>query len=98
MRVNPKYIIYHDLIGFQVCAKNKKNALDSAFRDIGTVVDESKHLLVTNNQTNIKKYIKKDHIFRFTLPDSSDMLEVDGTRIVGRPEIRLRSLRRKKWR
>jgi len=52
-------------------------------------------MLITKKKKEIKKYIKKDYIFRFTLDDG--MLEVNGTKIVGIPENRLRSLKKKKW-
>lgn len=103
MKANPKYIIYHDLIGFYAHAKlySKKNK-NKNFKDIGMVIDDTKNMLITEKNKVTKKYIKKDHIFRFKLPNEENknkeyMLEVKGTKIVGRPENRLRNLRKKRW-
>ena len=96
MSLNPKYLIYCDLIGLDVYAKLK---LKKNFSDIGVVIDDSRNMLITEKENKIKKYIKKDHVFRFRLPNENDMiLEVNGNKIVGRPENRLRSLRKKRWR
>ncbi len=102
MKINPKYIIYHDLIGLYAYAKHMSKLSDSKFSDIGIVIDESRNMLITEKNKTIKKYIKKDHIFRFKLPNEMEneekyMLEVRGSKIVGRPDIRLRNLKRKRW-
>ncbi len=101
MKFNPKYVIYHDLIGLYTYAKHNSNLSNGKFSDIGIVIDESKNMLITEKNKTIKKYIKKDHIFRFKLPNEMEneekyVLEVRGSKIVGRPEIRLRNLKRKR--
>lgn len=98
MKINPRYVIYHDLIGFNVSVRNKSKSYDSQFIDIGTVIDESKNMLITEKNNQIKKYIKKDHIFRISIDTDEEKykLEVNGQKIVGRPENRLRSLKRRK--
>ena len=98
MKINPRYVIYHDLIGFNVSIRNKSNSYDSQFIDIGTVIDESKNMLITEKNNQIKKYIKKDHMFRISIDTDEEKykLEVNGQKIVGRPENRLRRLRKKK--
>ena len=102
MRINPRYLIYHDVIGIEVLAKNILKPKDSQFADIGTVIDESRNMLITENKEVVKKYIKKDHIFRFKIPkimedEKEYLLEVVGTKIVGVPENRLRILKKKRW-
>ena len=101
MNVNPKYLIYQDLIGLYVRAKLKSKPEDSEFSDIGVVIDESKNILITEKNKKLKKYIKKDHVFRFKLPnhegnENKYLLEVNGLKIVGLPENRLRALKKKK--
>jgi RNase P/RNase MRP subunit p29 len=93
--ISSKYLIYHDLIGFQVYAKLKSKAKNSKFRDIGIVIDDTQNMLVTEKKKVVRKYVKKDYIFRFKL--NGDNLEVNGLKIVGLPENRLRSLKKKKW-
>lgn len=98
MKINPRYVIYHDLIGFNVSIRNKSNSYDSQFIDVGTVIDESKNMLITEKNNQVKKYIKKDHMFRISIDTDEEKykLEVNGQKIVGRPENRLRRLRKKK--
>jgi RNase P/RNase MRP subunit p29 len=96
--MNPKYIIYHDLIGLSALARLKSKTVESGFIDIGYVIDETKNMLITEKNQKEKRYIKKNHIFRFNLEDKEEkLLEVDGNKIVGRPVNRLRSLKKKKW-
>ncbi|MFW9936930.1 MAG: ribonuclease P protein subunit [Promethearchaeota archaeon] len=93
--ISPKYLIYHDLIGFQVYARLRSKTKDSNFRDIGIIIDETQNMLVTKKRNIIRKYVKKNYIFRFKL--NGENLEVNGLKIVGLPENRLRSLKKKKW-
>ena len=93
--ISPKYLIYHDLIGFSMQARLKSKPTHSKFMDVGVVIDDTQNMLISEKNNEIKKYIKKDYIFRFTLDNG--MLEVNGSKIVGIPENRLRSLKKKKW-
>ena len=93
--ISPKYLIYHDLIGFKVEAKLKSKPVNAKFLDAGVVIDDTQNMLISEKNKIIKKYIKKDNIFRFKLKNGT--LEVNGSKIVGVPENRLRSLKKKKW-
>lgn len=102
MTVNPKYLIYHDLIGIKASVRHKTKSDNEVFVDIGTIIDESKNMLIIKKNDMIKKYVKKDYLFQFKLPKGTEnekemYLEVNGEKIVGRPENRLRSLKKKKW-
>lgn len=99
--INPKYLIYHDLIGIIANAKLKSKKNGIGFSDIGIVIDETRNMLITEKQNIVKKYIKKDYVFRFKIPnhknDGEDyFLEVQGSNIVGIPVNRLRSLKKKR--
>lgn len=99
---DPKYLIYQDLIGNVVYAKPKSKSFDKSFLDIGVVIDETRNMLITKRDNKIKKYIKKDYIFRFKIPNYTNnnedyYLEVHGNKIVGLPINRLRSLKKKRW-
>jgi len=103
VKIDPKYVIYHDLIGLETQGKLKSKKDDSEYFNLGTVIDESKNMLIIEKEKNIKKYIKKDHVFRFKLPKSKKeeeniIIEVNGLKIVGLPENRLRALKKKKRR
>jgi len=93
--ISPKYLIYHDLIGFEVKVRLKSKPENSKFQDAGVVIDDTQNMLISEKNKIIKKHIKKDYIFRFKLKDGT--LEVNGSKIVGIPENRLRSLKKKKW-
>ncbi len=93
--ISPKYLIYHDLIGFKVEARLKSKPVNAKFLDAGVVIDDTRNMLISEKKNIVKKYIKNDYIFRFKLNDGT--LEVNGSKIVGIPENRLRSLKKKKW-
>ena len=99
MKTNPKYLIYHDLIGFYIYAKLKSKK-DIEFDNMGLVINDTKNMLIIKKDNVVKKYIKKNYIFRIKLPKTKEneqyYLEIDGKKIVGRPEKRLRSLKKKK--
>jgi RNase P/RNase MRP subunit p29 len=102
MNVNPKYLIYHDLIGLNASMKTVSKSLKDEFRDIGKIIDDTENMLISEKDNVVKQFIKKDHIFRFELPQEKEdeaicVVEVKGTKIVGRPENRLRNLGRKRW-
>lgn len=100
--INPKYLIYHDLIGIHGYAKPILKGTMKSFSDIGIIINETRNMLITEKDNKIKKYIKKDYIFRLKLPNYKDgidnyYLEVHGNKIVGLPVNRLRSLKKKRW-
>ena len=102
MNVNPKYLIYHDLIGLYALARLKSKSGKNEFLNIGMVIDDTRNMLITENNGITRKYIKKNHVFRFNLPKNKEDeerfdLEVIGDKIVGCPENRIRSLKKKKW-
>jgi RNase P/RNase MRP subunit p29 len=90
--IAPKYIAYHDLIGFKVLVKSKKSK--DRFTGSGIIIDDTKNLLIVKEDNKTKKYVKKDYQFRVLF--EGGILEIDGTKIVGVPENRLRSLKKKK--
>ncbi|MFX0010034.1 MAG: ribonuclease P protein subunit [Candidatus Hermodarchaeota archaeon] len=95
MMISPKYLIYHDLIGFEVTARLKSKSKVTNFLDVGVVIDDTQNMLITEKNNVRKKFIKKDYDFRFKLNNGT--LEVNGTKILGIPENRLRNLKKKKW-
>ena len=44
--ISPKFLVYHDLIGFKVHAKNKSKKENEMFLDIGVVIDDTQNLLI----------------------------------------------------
>jgi len=99
--IDPKYVIYHDLIGFHVFSRPKSKKKNEKFVDIGIVIDETRDMLITEKDGVRKKYIKNNYIFRFVLSsflkNNNQLLEVHGNNIIGLPVNRLRSLKKKRW-
>jgi RNase P/RNase MRP subunit p29 len=89
--IAPKYLIYHDLIGFDILARHKNK---KEFMDIGKIIDDTKNMLIVAKNKEVKNLVKKDYIFQIKMKDG--MLEVNGTKLLGVPENRLRSLKKKK--
>ena len=90
---------------------NEDISLRDGFIPVGTVIDETYNTLIirtgnypensTNHQNyKIKKYIKKDYIFRFDLETESEIItvEIDGEKILKRPENRIKLLKKRKQR
>ncbi len=98
MRNNPELFTYLDLIGVELYAKNKSNPTWSDFRPIGMCVSESKYTLKMEQHGSPKIFIKKEYQFRVWLPQddgSKILVEFDGNKIVGRPEQRIKLIRKK---
>jgi len=100
--IDPKYLIYHDLIGIQVYARLKSKRNIGKFSYIGVVIDETRNMLITEKEKKVKKYIKKDYVFRFKITDfnnneEDNYLEVQGNKVVGLPVNRLRRLKKRRW-
>jgi ribonuclease P protein subunit POP4 len=87
--VNP---LLGELIGLRV---RVVRATHPGYQGIeGTVVDETKNLLVVETSEGIKKLPKPDIVVEFRLPDGG-LICVDGARITVRPEERTKKLWRK---
>ncbi len=100
--INSKYLLYHDLIGIHGYAKPVLRGNIKNFLDIGIIINETRNMIITEKDNKIRKYIKKDYIFRLKLPNYNNgfdnyYLEFHGNKIVGLPVNRLRSLKKKRW-
>jgi len=91
--VNPENILRHELIGLPVKVVRSLN------KDLvhlsGTVLDETKNMLIISQGGRRKSIPKSVATFEFTLPNGTKV-EVDGEKSVGRPEDRIRK-RLIKW-
>ncbi len=99
--IDPQYVIYHDLIGIKAYAKAKSKSNDKEFSFIGIVIDETRNMLITEKDNNIKKYSKNEFMFRFIILNKENdkdnyYIEVSGNKIVGLPLNRFRSLKKKR--
>ena len=54
--ISPKYLIYHDLIGFEVEARHKSKSSNIKFLDIGVVIDDTQNMIISEKNEIRKKY------------------------------------------
>lgn len=86
--MNPNEIIRHELIGLSAkVSKATNNALCGLK---GTVIDESKNTITLFDGERSMMVPKDVATFRLTLKDGT-LVQVDGYRLVGRPENRLKT-------
>jgi ribonuclease P protein subunit POP4 len=91
--IAPQNILRHELIGLTVKIRDATNAEVKGIR--GAVVDETKNTLRILSSQGTVMIPKSIATFRFKLPDGTQV-DVDGRRLVSRPESRLKT-RVKRW-
>ncbi|MDQ1280201.1 MAG: ribonuclease protein subunit [Thermoproteota archaeon] len=84
--------ILHELIGLSAGVAHSSNPYDLGLR--GKIVDETKNTLLIFDGVKKRMIPKDTAIFSFILPDKS-ITEVDGKKIIGRPDERIKNVRRK---
>ena len=88
MEINPRNLIYHELIGLKVRVYSGTN--QSVIGLQGMVVDETRNMLIIEDSHKIEKKLPKSHFdFIFTLPGEK-LVKVSGKLLVSRPEDRIR--------
>lgn len=91
--ISPENILRHELIGLNI---KISNSTDPTLRVIrGLVVDESRNMLTITRKGRTVKVPKSVATFRITL-ESGAVVDVDGSRLVARPENRLKT-RVRRW-
>jgi ribonuclease P protein subunit POP4 len=87
MKIDERILPRHEIIGLRV------KILASSSRSMtgltGTVIDETKNMLVVRTEDGVKKIPKSTSVFLLTLPDGKEV-KLEGRRILGRPEERIR--------
>ncbi|MCD6563600.1 MAG: ribonuclease P protein component 1 [Thermoproteales archaeon] len=87
MKISPRNIIFHELIGLRVEIIDSSNK--SQIGISGRVIDETANMLVIESDKGRKMVSKKDVVIVFYLP-TGEKVKVEGKVIVGRPEERLK--------
>ena len=91
--IKPQNILRHELIGLSVSVLRAK---DSAMRGVrGVVVDETRNMLMVNSRRRKVMIAKNIATFRFNLPGGV-RVDVDGERLVSKPENRMKT-RVRRW-
>jgi ribonuclease P protein subunit POP4 len=93
MRAVPENLLRHELIGLQLKIVQAKNRYILGMG--GTVIDESKNMLTLSTGKRNISIPKTVAIFRIKLANGC-LVDVDGARLVGRPEGRLKT-RIRRW-
>lgn len=84
--ITPKNLIRHELIGLEVEVSSSTDPTLEGCR--GRVIDETRNMLIIESGKRRKKVAKAICRFRFRLDMA--VVEVDGRRIVGRPQDRVK--------
>lgn len=91
--ITPQNILRHELIGLNVRVTRAKNPTIKGVQ--GTVINETRNMLTLVDGGNRLMIPKNIVTFRFKLP-SGVLVDVDGDRLVGSPENRLKT-RVRRW-
>jgi ribonuclease P protein subunit POP4 len=91
--ITPQNILRHELIGLTVKVMHANNPMMEGIR--GVVVDETKNMLMINAKRRRVMIPKNVATFRFDLPRGV-RVDVDGERLVAKPENRLKT-RVRRW-
>ena len=90
MPVTRRNVLRHELIGLEARVTNSSDP--GLIGTYGTIVDETRDMLVIEQAGKPKIVPKANSIFMLTLP-SGEEVEVDGAKLVARPEERVRKRR-----
>jgi len=94
MPITPRNVLHHELIGLKV--KIVKSSDRNLVNMTGIIIDETKKTLVilsNQQEKRIAKQIVKLHI---VLPNGN-IIEVNGRKLLGQPENRVKKTIRRKW-
>lgn len=91
--ITPQNILRHELIGLNVKVSESANPSVKGVR--GAVVDETRNMLKVRSTRGTILIPKDVATFRFKLPNGVQV-DVDGRRLVARPESRLKT-RVRRW-
>ncbi|KYH36147.1 MAG: ribonuclease P [Candidatus Hecatellales archaeon B24] len=94
MPLTPRNLARHELIGLEVkvAGSSHKGYVGIS----GRIVDETRNMLVILSDGRFKRVPKKVSTFHFKLPDGR-CVEVEGWRILGRPEDRVKKILTRRW-
>lgn len=93
MPIKPENILRHELIGLKATVARSTNPFLTGTR--GQIIDETRNTLKLSTRNGVKVVPKGVAVFRLTLPDGS-IVEVEGARLVGKPENRIKA-RARRW-
>jgi len=93
IKITPQNILRHEIIGLNTKLVETRNRQLIGLE--GLVVDETKHTFTIDNGKKRRIVPKDTSVFNLYLPDGT-VVEVDGRKLSGRPEDRLKT-RLRRW-
>ncbi|HID60753.1 MAG TPA: ribonuclease P protein subunit [Hadesarchaea archaeon] len=90
MAVTKRSLLQDELIGLEAKIVNSSDS--TLLGTSGKIVDETRNMLVMEQEGKIKKISKYTSTFLVTLPNG-EKVHVNGKKLVGRPEERVRRKR-----
>jgi ribonuclease P protein subunit POP4 len=93
MPIKPENVLRHELIGLTAMIAKSPNRFLTGTR--GRIIDETRNTVKLSTRKGVKVVPKEAAVFRLNLPDGS-VVEVEGTKLVGRPENRMKA-RARRW-
>ena len=88
MKLKPGNLLQHELIGLQIAVDESTNDTLVGLR--GTVVDETRNMLVIETPQRVEKSVSKSGNWFIVTLDGGVRVRVKGERLVGRPEDRIK--------
>ena len=90
MPITKRNVLRHELIGLKARVTNSSDP--TLLDTYGTIVDETRDMLLIEQAGRAKIVPKASSKFTFTIP-SGEEVEVDGAKLVGQPEERVKRRR-----
>jgi ribonuclease P protein subunit POP4 len=84
---NIKGILRGELIGLTIWVIDSENASNIGIK--GTIINETKHMLMIKTKGEVKKIIKKQNTLIFKI--AKENIKINGKKLVGRPEERIKN-------
>jgi ribonuclease P protein subunit POP4 len=79
-------VLRHELIGLDILVSGATNQTQKGI--CGTIIDETKNLLVIETTRGVKRIQKMHNTFRISLP-GREIVEIDGSAMILAPERRI---------
>jgi len=87
MPITKRNVLRHELIGLKARVMNSSDT--TLLGTYGTIINETRDMLVIEQDDGTKIVPKASSKFMFTCP-SNEKVEVDGAKLVGQPEERVK--------
>ncbi|HZD43814.1 MAG TPA: ribonuclease P protein subunit [Methanomicrobiales archaeon] len=84
--ITKQNVLWHELIGLPATVVDARNPTHIGVT--GTIIDETRGMVVIQTAEGVKKIEKRHTVFRLCLPDAT-VVDVEGSALEMRPEKRI---------